>query len=109
MHKHRLSMGLSGLLSFHWRDFIICVDLLAESPLSSGLAWVCWATSASASVMERVAIRHAASGGSVMAPRRQAHDQGSLFHPADCAPQLAIISWAIVTFDTAGEVWKTYD
>jgi hypothetical protein len=35
--------------------------------------------------MERVAARHPASGASVMAPRRQAHNTGSLFHPGDCA------------------------
>jgi hypothetical protein len=105
MHKHRLSIGLYGLLRVHMGEFFTRVHPLANPPLSIGLAWACWATSASASGMERVAVRHPASGGSVMAPRRQAHDQGSRFHPADCAPQLAIISWVIVTF--GDDFWPT--
>src|SRR5215207_10126147 len=105
MHKYRHSTGLSGLLRVDLRDFVTRVHPLAEPPLSIGLAWACWATSPSASVMERVAIRHPASGGSVMAPRRQAHNQGRLLHPADCAPQLAILSWVIVT--CGDDVWPT--
>jgi hypothetical protein len=78
-------MCLYCLLRVHLGDFFTRVHPLADPPLSIGLAWACWATSASASVMERVAIRHPASGGFVMAQRRKAHDQGSLFNPGDCA------------------------
>jgi hypothetical protein len=37
MHKHRLSMGLSGLLHFHWGDFFTRVHPLAEPPPLIGL------------------------------------------------------------------------
>jgi hypothetical protein len=105
IHKYRLSIALYGLLHVHWGLFFTGVNPLAEPPLSIGLAWACWVTSTSVSGMERVGVRHPASGGSVMAPRRQAHDQGSLLNPADCAPQLAIISWVIVTF--GDDLWPT--
>jgi hypothetical protein len=98
-------MCLYCLLRVHLGDFFTRVHQLAEPPPLIGLAWACWATISSASGMERVVVRHPASGGSVMAPRSQAHDQGSLFHPADCAPQLAIISWGIVT--CGDDLWPT--
>jgi hypothetical protein len=77
-------MCLYGLLRVHLGECFTRVHQLAEPPLIA-LAWACWATSPSASGMERGAIRHSTSGGSVMAPRRQAHNQGSLLHPGDCA------------------------
>ena len=45
-------MCLYCLLRVHWGEFFTRVHPLADPPLSIGLAWACWATSASASVME---------------------------------------------------------
>ena len=78
-------MCLYGLLRVHLGECFTRVHPLAEPPPLIALAWACWATSASASGMERGAVRHPASGGSGMTQRRQAHNQGSLFHPGDCA------------------------
>jgi hypothetical protein len=78
-------MCLYGLLRVHLGECFTRLHPLAEPPPLIPLARACWATSPSASGMERGAIRHPASGGSVMAQRRQAHTKGGLFHPGDCA------------------------
>jgi hypothetical protein len=53
-------MGLDGLLRLPWEDFVTRVDPLAEPPPLISLAWACGATSARASVVKRVVIRHPA-------------------------------------------------
>jgi hypothetical protein len=60
MYKYRLRMGLDGLLRLPWEDFVTRVDPLAEPPPLISLAWACGATSARASVVKRVVIRHPA-------------------------------------------------
>ena len=72
-------MCLYCLLSVHLGDFVTRVHQLAEPPLLIGLAWACWATIASASVMARVAVRHPASGR----PPSWRQESGQLTKAAD--------------------------
>jgi hypothetical protein len=78
-------MCLDALIRLHWGDFLTRVQPLAEPPPLIGLASACGATSTSALVTARVAVRHPAPGSSVMAPSRQAHDQGNPSNRGECA------------------------